>query len=234
MAGAFPDIPLCPAPRAGAAWALVPVKRLDRAKSRLAPRLSPAGRQALQRAMLAQVLSVLRRASGLDGIAVVTADPAVAAIAARFGARQLPERREGLNPALSDGAHALRAAGAGFVAVVPADLPELDAADISAALAEVRRSHATLVVPDAAGSGTNGLVFPADRPPRFAFGAGSCRHHLAQPGTCRHPLASLARDVDLPRDLAALDLSFLGLNAWRMQDAVPPPPPIAEVMSQSR
>lgn len=196
----------------GAAIALVPVKLLDAAKSRLAPCLSPVARRRLQEAMLAHVLAVLAATPGLDGVAVVSADPDVAAICARSGTRFIAETTAGLNPALAQGTEALATLGAGLIAVVPADLPDLAAGDVAAALSEARTTGATLVVPDLAGTGTNGLVFPVARPPRFAFGPDSFRRHLAEPDARPFPLASLARDLDRPADLAALARPFASLE----------------------
>ncbi|MGX1308146.1 2-phospho-L-lactate guanylyltransferase [Amorphus suaedae] len=185
------------------AFALVPVKRLNAAKSRLSPCLSPVQRRHLQTALLGHVLATLATTPGLDGVAVVSADPDVATICARAGVRYIAETAWGLNQALSQGTEALAGLGAGLIAIVPADLPELTAADVAAALSEARASGATLVVPDLAGTGTNGLVFPIARQPHFAFGPDSCRRHLAELGARPFPLASLARDLDRPEDLAA-------------------------------
>ena len=197
---------------ASTAYALVPVKRLNAAKSRLAPCLSPAARRGLQTAMLGHVLNALAMTPGLDGVAVVSADPEVAAICTRLGALFVAETAGGLNPALGQGTEALAALGAGLIAIVPADLPELASADVAAALREARATGATLVVPDLAESGTNGLVFPVARTPRFAFGPDSFRLHLAEPDARPFPLASLARDLDRPDDLAALRKSVPSLE----------------------
>ena len=162
-------------------FALVPVKRLDAAKSRLSPCLSSAARRGLQTAMLRHVLGELAATPGLDEVAVVSADRDVEAICARLGARFIPEAAAGLNPALGQGVRTLAALGAGLIAVIPADLPELAARDVAGALDEARATGATLVVPDLAGTNTNGLVFPVARMPRFAFGPDSFRRHLAEP-----------------------------------------------------
>jgi len=193
-------------------WALVPVKCLDAAKSRLAPCLSPAARRGLQTEMLAHVLDELAATPGLDGVAVVSADPDVAAICRRSGARFIAETAVGLNPALGRGTAALTLFGAGLIAVVPADLPELAARDVAAALDDARATGDTLVVPDLAGTGTNGLVFPVARTPRFAFGPESFHRHLSEPGARPFPLASLARDLDRPDDLVALGRHALSLE----------------------
>lgn len=188
----------------GPAVALVPVKRLELAKSRLAPLLSSAERRNLQKAMLTHVLGELAAAPGLDSAAVVTADIDAATIADRFVARLVPDASDELNAALSIATGRLIADGAAILAIVPADLPELTASDIARAIAEVRRTGATLVVPDTEARGTNGLVFPARSVPHLSFGPGSFQRHLAEPGARPFPLPSFARDLDRPDDLAAL------------------------------
>ena len=67
--------------------AVVPVKDTAQAKQRLAGMLSAEQRGELALAMAEDVLQALASAAGLAGILVVTADPAAAAIAARYGAR---------------------------------------------------------------------------------------------------------------------------------------------------
>ena len=59
-----------------ALWAVVPVKELDRAKERLASRLSSELRRALMLAMLEDVLAALAITPGIAGILAVTVDPA--------------------------------------------------------------------------------------------------------------------------------------------------------------
>ncbi len=72
-------------------WAIVPVKDLGAAKERLAGVLVPAERKALFRAMVEDVLAALTAARGLDAVAVVTRDAWAEALAARYGARVIPE-----------------------------------------------------------------------------------------------------------------------------------------------
>src|SRR3990167_8545769 len=81
-------------------WVLIPVKPLAQAKTRLAAVLSPAERETLVRHMLDDVLAALAAAPGIAGIALVTADPAVARIGAERCLRALPESAPGLNAAL--------------------------------------------------------------------------------------------------------------------------------------
>ncbi|HKU85767.1 MAG TPA: 2-phospho-L-lactate guanylyltransferase, partial [Casimicrobiaceae bacterium] len=68
-------------------WAVVPVKALGQAKSRLAGTLSCDARAEFARAMLQDVLEALAQARTIAGLVVVTADPEATALAARLGAR---------------------------------------------------------------------------------------------------------------------------------------------------
>lgn len=208
-------------------WALIPVKALDRAKQRLSPVLPQVGRASLQRAMLLDMIDRLALAAHLSGVAVISTDPKVRELAYQSGARylaeptQLPicgmdsdgERR--LNAAVTAGVERLRADGASVIAVLPADLPLLDPAELDQAITAAR--YRIVVVPDATRRGTNGILFPADSTPRFRFGQNSFSHHMAdRQSDAGHVariemrLASFARDIDTPDDLHALFASAAG------------------------
>jgi 2-phospho-L-lactate guanylyltransferase len=191
-----------------AIWALVPVKPLREGKSRLKTLPLPQ-RIALQRAMLADVLTALTRARELDGVAVVTRDAAVAALAMEHGATVIdePGSSAGLNAALVHAAKDLCARGARCVLVVPADLPLLEATEIDALVAQARLSPSTFVIPSHDQAGTNALLIGLDPPPVFLFGEDSFRRHLEpkhQHRVVPWPAASFALDIDTPQDLAAL------------------------------
>ncbi|HIE20404.1 MAG TPA: 2-phospho-L-lactate guanylyltransferase, partial [Rhodospirillales bacterium] len=68
-------------------WAVVPCKKLEFAKRRLAPILSAGERRCLVSAMLSDVLDVLTKISVLSGVAVISSDPNLADLARSFGVR---------------------------------------------------------------------------------------------------------------------------------------------------
>jgi 2-phospho-L-lactate guanylyltransferase len=192
---------------------VVPVKPLDRAKSRLAA-VPPQRRAALALAMALDVVEILRAVPAVGRVVVVTSDATVAAAARELGdpggngslgvLHDLPDA--GLNPALAYAAAVLRADGTGPLAAVPADLPELRPGDVAAALtaaATVERG----MIPDAAGTGTV-LLTSRSAPLRPAFGPGSAARHWASgavdlagslPG-----IPGLRHDIDTAADLAAV------------------------------
>lgn len=186
-------------------WAIVPVKPLGEGKSRLAPLLSRGERAALSRSLLERTVAAVRGAYCIDGLVVVSRDPAVLALAAANGALALQETGSDLNSALEEGRQAAVREGATAILVLPADLPGIDALELCSVVTSVGAAAGVGIVPSATG-GTNLLLA---RPPHalpFAFGPESCQRHIclaqARGLTVRIVSSSaLAFDVDLPDDL---------------------------------
>ena len=83
-------------------WAVVPCKKLEIAKRRLAPVLSVGERRCLVSAMLSDVLGVLTNLNALSGVAVISNDPALTDLARSFGVRICPKGSDaGLSAALT-------------------------------------------------------------------------------------------------------------------------------------
>lgn len=191
------------------AWSLTPIKRLAAGKSRLARCYAPEQRRSLQLAMLSDGLASLGAARRIVGRAVLTADPEAAALARRCGAVVLEDcAPEGdLNEALRRGVEALARFSPQSVLLAPADLPLLNPRDIDLLVETADWNDGFAIAPDRRWDGTNGLVFPGARPPRFRFGPGSFEGHRRQPdgqGCAAAALSSFALDIDEPADLTAL------------------------------
>ena len=181
---------------------LVPIKAFAEAKVRLAPALDAGSRAALAEAMAAQVLVA---AASLP-VAVVCDDPGVADWARRHGALVVWEPGRGLNRAVEAGVLRLAEAGVERVIVAHGDLP------LAHDLGALGRGPGVTLVPDRRDDGTNVICLPATAPFRFAYGPGSFSHHRAEATRLRLPLtivrdARLAFDVDVPADLAGLDIT---------------------------
>jgi 2-phospho-L-lactate guanylyltransferase len=192
--------------------ALVPLKDLVQAKTRLAGLLSPSERRALAQAMLEDVLAVLAAQPQLEGITLVSDDPSAHLLAAQFGAAHWRESElgsRGLNGIVTAASARLLAGNGGDILLVHADLPLLASADIAAVLALREQSAGLVIGCDRRGSGTNLLCYDAASAPVFSFGADSCAAHLAAAARRGIPARVLARegigfDVDEPGDLAQL------------------------------
>lgn len=183
--------------------ALIPVKDLDQAKTRLTPALDDPARRELVLAMLHDVLDAALGCAAIDSVAVVTRDPLVLALAASLGAEGMREPG-GLNEALDAAARRVAGAGATRVVVIAADLPFARADGI----ASVIENDAAVALVPSKDSGTNAL---ACAPAAFAFAFGpdsAARHEAAAHATGlraeRLALPDLVLDIDTPEDLDRL------------------------------
>ena len=155
-------------------WALVPIRGLETAKTRLGGHLDAE--------LLRRTLVATRDARRITGTIVVTMDPAAAGIARDHRAVGLVERAPGLNGAISAARSVAVARGATAVLVLPADLPAVSAATVDAVLDAAERSPRkradglVALVTDQHGSGTKGRVARADAQdecnPRKGFSGG--------------------------------------------------------------
>jgi len=156
---------------------IIPVRRFEDGKTRLADVLSPAQRTQLSRLCATEVL----RASSRFTRCVVSDDDDVCSWARQFGAVPVPVEVQGLNASLSAALPVIVSGhSADFVAVVHADLPLVDGLDevISRAVIDDR----PLIVTDRHGDGTNVLVARADHIEAvgFHYGPGSADRHVAE------------------------------------------------------
>ncbi|MGH2449718.1 MAG: 2-phospho-L-lactate guanylyltransferase [Candidatus Limnocylindria bacterium] len=177
---------------------LIPVKRLEDAKSRLGESFGEATRARVAAALLENALALCAAADFLEWW-VVTGDAAVAERADAGGIGALPDPGDGLNAALSLAARALTERGAASVTIVPCDVPLAMRADIED-IVDTGATSEMVVVPSARDGGTNALYLrPPDlTPPRF--GSASVEAHLAS----AHALGVRCSILELPR--LALDL----------------------------
>ena len=188
---------------------LVPVKNLANAKQRLASVLSPEERLALAQAMCADVLQELARWRGRPAVAVVTGDPFARDLAARFDFEVIADAANpGETSAIEMATEECQRRGADRTLVVPADIPLLESSELQK-IADSAPPRGAVLVPDAAGRGTNAaLRAPADLFP-LRFGNDSFLPHLAAAKATGKPcvvleLPGIALDVDRPEDLKEL------------------------------
>lgn len=187
-------------------WAVVPVKPLRRAKSRLARALKTDQRAALARSMFARTLDVLASIEHIVGIVVVSSDLTVQDIARAKNAIPLAETESGLNAAVSQACTWLEARGTAAALIVPTDLPLLSASDVEAIIELATEPACVVIAPDRHERGTNALLLRPPQAVRPAFGSSSFQAHRAQAGAVGLPLhiyrsATIALDLDLPGDL---------------------------------
>ena len=197
-------------------WAVVPLRGLATAKTRLGGELDRAARMRLVRAMAERTLSATRDAGTIAGTVLVTADPDAARLAERYGARTLVQLLPGLNEAILEARAMAVAAGASAIVVLPIDLPAVSPAAIDAVVESARANAGrganagtsrVVIVPDRHGHGTNVLVVAPPDAIEPAFGTDSRAEHRRRAETAGAAFSELSGplvlDVDTPDDLLA-------------------------------
>jgi 2-phospho-L-lactate guanylyltransferase len=186
-------------------WSLVvPVKRLEVAKSRIA--LGAADRADLALAMATDTVAAAVACALVSRVVVVTDDArAIAALSGPDVTIVADEPDAGLNPALRHGA---MAADGRRIVAVSADLPALTASDLAAVLMAASR-HGSGVVADQSGTGTTVLTATSAEVFAPAFGPASFAAHRRSGSVDLTAIAAPAvrRDVDTVEELrVAVDL----------------------------
>lgn len=191
------------------ATAVLPVKRFDAAKQRMAAGVEGERRRQLVAAMVADVLEAICAARAIDRVIVVTGEPLAQELAAEVGAEVVPDPEDGghIEAALAGVARA-EVEGAERVVLLAGDCPLLDPRELDRLLTGVPERYVG-IVPDRHGTGTNALLLSPPGAIVPAFGEGSCARHVEAARRAGIPygveeLASIALDLDTPADVIAL------------------------------
>lgn len=187
--------------------AVVPVKSLAAAKSRLVPHLGPVAAQQLALAMLGDVVEALLATPGIDRVAVTTPDAGVGRAARAAGAEVLLRNDPGLNAAVEAAGAELAPGRDDGLLVVLGDVAGVRPDELERLLHALDGPGVALA-PSQDGGSSALLRVPRDAIPA-GFGPGSAKVHrdlAARAGVALRELElpSLAIDVDTREDLEAL------------------------------
>ncbi|MFF5161259.1 2-phospho-L-lactate guanylyltransferase [Streptomyces sp. NPDC000348] len=188
-------------------WTLVvPLKPLDRAKSRLSDTADDVLRPGLALAFAQDTVAAALECPAVRDVVVVTDDTLASRELAALGAGTIPdEPRGGLNAALTHAAAVVGATRrAACVAALNADLPALRPPELTRVL-DAAAAFPRAFLADAAGLGTTLLAASRGRELRPFFGPGSRARHR-ESGAVELGLDgvdSVRQDVDTGEDLRA-------------------------------
>jgi 2-phospho-L-lactate guanylyltransferase len=189
-------------------WAIIPVKPLRLAKSRLSSILTPEERQQFAEAMLRHVLDVLNAVPQVTGTLVISRDNHALALAREHGAKTVQESgAPELNVALMRATSIIRSWRSSAVLVLPADLPLISAEDVRNIINMAQGDRAVVISTDRNKDGTNALFV---RPPgliEYSYGEGSFRRHGMQARDAGaevniYESLRMVQDIDLPEDIS--------------------------------
>ncbi len=192
-------------------WGLIPVKDMERAKSRLSSALSAAARRELAMKLFTHVVSTLEDSPSIDAVAVVSDSVAVREHARGLGLVALsdPPGRPGLAAVIDTALDELSGRGAETAIVCMSDLPRLTADDVTG-VARAATEADVVLVPDRCGRGTNVIaVTPPTVLPSCLGHADSLLRHFDRARSLGLTVQvqlnqGIAFDLDVPDDLALL------------------------------
>jgi 2-phospho-L-lactate guanylyltransferase len=191
------------------ATAVLPVKRFDAAKQRLAAGIDEGRRRELAEAMLADVLEAIGAARAIPRLIVVSGDPIAQELAAAAGAEVVPDPEDaGHSEAAQAGIAKAEVEGAEQVVLLAGDCPLLDPRELDRLLTGIPDRYVG-IVPDRHKTGTNALLLSPPDAIVPAFGEGSRQRHVEAareagiPSTLEE-LPSIELDLDTPADVIAL------------------------------
>jgi 2-phospho-L-lactate guanylyltransferase len=167
---------------------------------------------------------------------VVTSDPFARDLAARFNFEVIADDNSGETSAIEMATAICKAQGAASTLVVPADIPLIEVAELQKVI-DAAPAPGAVLVPDAAGRGTNAAFrSPCDLFP-LRFGNDSFLPHLAAAKATGLPCAvlhlpSIARDVDRPEDLREIAAASGNrqsqklVRSWKLDGFLAVPSPV--------
>ncbi len=188
-------------------WVIVPIKPLNRSKSRLAEVLDIKQRESLSREMLERTLDTLSKVQGIGGVIVVSRDTGALSLARRFHVQTLQESgAPELNASLTAATRVVASWNASGVLILASDIPLVQAGDIEAMLGLGKPPPVVVIATDRRREGTNAMLV---RPPgliTYRFGEGSLNKHVAEAKAAGaevhiYESTTVGLDVDIPADL---------------------------------
>ena len=184
--------------------ALVPVKALSAAKTRLVAHLDRPRVERLSIAMMGDVLEALQGVEALREIAVVTPDSEVARAAASHGARPLLRDDPGLNASIEAACRELAPSPDASALVVLGDVAAATSRELAQLIGALSGPGVALA-PSADGGSSALLRTPFDAIPA-RFGPDSAKRHRDEAQRAALPyrelsLPGLALDIDVAEDL---------------------------------
>ena len=199
-------------------WVVIPIKSLHNAKRRLSPILNSKQRAHFSYLLLLDLMETLALSDSVDGISIVSSDPALAVIAREHDADFMLMKtdcgyaHDALMAIQQLSRHEIER-----IAIIPSDVPQLVPAEVEQL--NQTPAHGVTLCPARMDGGTNALVFTPPLEIPLLFGRDSFIKH--QQAARNHGLdvrilhlPGLERDIDRPQDLLWLGSQATGGKAW--------------------
>jgi len=196
-------------------FVIIPVKRLDNAKSRLSSFLTDDERKQFCLKMLEDVLRTVKSTKRVHETVVVSKDPMVSQVAKNFEVVYLKERKTGLNKTVSEAVDWCIEGGATSALVLPADIPLVVPTNLNR-IFTLGEKASIVISPSRNGKGTNALLLTPPKVSPTFYGPRSFQRHIKEATKLRisfrrYMSPRIALDIDTVEDLTR----FISLKAKR-------------------
>lgn len=183
--------------------ALIPVKSLSTAKSRLTSSLSQYQREKLVLDMFQHVLHVLFASEVFDRVSVVSSDLQILENAYLWGAKPILEEYHDHNQALHSAALSELSEGATKLLTISADLPLLTTQEIRSFFSR-SLLYDLVLAPSREGTGTNAILVQPPLAVPYVFGLGSLQSYMNS-ARKKHLSFTTYQSIGLALDIDTID-----------------------------
>ena len=183
--------------------ALIPVKSLSTAKSRLISSLTQHQREKLVLDMFHHVLRVLFASEVFDKVSVVSSDLQILENAFLCGAKPILEEYHDHNQALHSAALSEMSEGVTKLLTISADLPLLTTQEIRSFYSQ-SLLHDLVLAPSREGTGTNAILVQPPLAVPYVFGLGSLQSYVDSARE-KHLSYTTYRSTGLALDIDTID-----------------------------
>ncbi len=187
-------------------WAILPVKALEKGKSRLRPCLGSEELFMLNWTQFLSTFEKLVNCPEIDKVLVVSADEKILNHVRENGQIALEEHeKSSLNLAVSQALSFITEADGGQVLILPADLPWMTGKDLAGFIQLQKEGNFIAVIPDQKQTGTNAVLISNPGLLKPKFGENSFQKHTKQAQSIGTNLIvwlnkNIQRDLDTPQD----------------------------------
>jgi len=206
-------------------FVIIPIKRLENAKSRLSSLLTDDGRKQFSLKMLEDVLRTVKSTERINETVLVSKDPIVSKITENFEVTYLKERKTGLNKTVSEAVDWCVEGGATSVLVLPADIPLVLPTDLNR-IFNLGENASMVISPSRNGKGTNALLLTPPKVSPTFYGPSSFQRHIKEATKLKiifriYRSPRIALDIDTVEDLTHfISLEAKETSAYKMLEKI--------------
>ncbi len=207
-------------------YAIIPVKTLSHAKTRLSKTLTSKERRELNLIVLRHVVKTVKSSECVDRVVVVSPDPEVLSICRAQGAVGLEEERnQGVNAAVAKGVDYCISEGGSTSLVIPSDLPCITSSDLKKISGLAMEGEVVAITPSMRLDGTNMLLRKPPSAIKTSYDKDSFITHVSEASRLGVRLIlylsnTIMLDLDTEADLALFMEEPSNLEAYNYLSSV--------------